>query len=187
MVSAKLLYSDEFWSAPHFTCASESAFGCKAHFGHAASQPCERPPHSQMPDAVEPPKPGPVGVAFPFGAYLQVNQTGPAHQTVHSLPALRRPNLPCGADFAHARRQRMARHARMWCQCHCSSPLWFKWTCSGGCGDCAIARNQSSNRGSRRYAGARQNHQQYSIAAESAFSGSAFQSCAGSPDHVEVQ
>ena len=107
-------------------------------------------------------------VDFPFGAYLQVNQTGPAHQTVHSLPARRRPDLPCGADFADTRRQRMACPARMRCQCHCPSPLWFNWTGSGRCGDCATARDQSSDRGGGRHVGARQNHQQYSIAAGSA-------------------
>jgi hypothetical protein len=119
-----------------------------------------------------------VGVAFLFGAYSQANQTGPAHQTVRSLPARRRPNLPCGADFADARRQRMACPARMRCQCHCPSPLWFKWTDSRRCSDCATARDQSSDRSSGRYAGARQNHQQYSVAAGSAIvcpGGTAFQ------------
>lgn len=102
---------------------------------------------------------------FPFGAYSQVNQTGPAHQTVHTFPAHRRPDLPCCADFADTRRQRMACPARMRCQCHCPSPLWFKWTYSGRRGDCATARDQSGDRGCGRHAGAGQNHQQYSITA----------------------
>lgn len=92
-----------------------------------------------------------------------------SHQTIRPLPARRRPDLPCRADFADTRWQRLACPARMRYRRHCASPLWFKWTASGRCGDCATARDQSSDRGRGRHAGAGQNHQQYSIAAGSSF------------------